>query len=534
MSNTGTWAKEYYDGSLLYPDHRTVLVHKLVNPTLTESFIFSTEAWHAQWKGYLNPKGSYVLFEKGDLNQLGFSCSDPNSDLFLPLQFLVDLSNKQYDWNTGYKPKDSNNNDLYGIVGRNQQGKLMDASSTQALDSVSNSQKLKDVIDRQMCYWHTVDTANSFRSVDPKNGLTLLINPVGAQNGITNGQVVNAFKRVTTQMMFNTTYIYEPEAGKTFADYTLLWTSPFSLYETWIRTDEILSKIEEDRPFPQGSVSVGTTLTEWAKGVYKVAQKTPSDPVAQIGLTYEQFLAGVKQGAGTPTAINADKIEEAVGKRKEVKTQKSAMGGLSATDLTTLFGWNAPAPTELSKAEWLHLIAFSFGGIGAGNSYHHSQLSLNFIFGTAECNSLMYRYESSWQVLYKYEAELRKLSQKAGPQGQVQAQINDGLTVKPLHPLSGAQWIFGNNPNGLHETLAKSFPWLCYALRYHITMEECLVFSKANTFDQVVDFFPFTRPFFTKAEALVDRFLLDELYYKRRTTIKEEIANANANANNAP
>ncbi|PTB53233.1 hypothetical protein M431DRAFT_6792 [Trichoderma harzianum CBS 226.95] len=455
MSNTGTWAKEYYDGSLLYPDHRTVLVHKLVNPTLAESFIFSTEAWHAQWKGYLNPKGSYVLFEKGDLNQLGFSCSDPNSDLFLPLQFLVDLSNKQYDWNTGYKPKDSNNNDLYGII----------------------------------------DTANSFRSVDPKNGLTLLINPVGAQNGITNGQVVNAFKRVTTQMMFNTTYIYEPEAGKTFADYTLLWTSPFSLYETWIRTDEILSNIEEDRPFPQGSVSVGTTLTEWAKGVYKVAQKTPSDPVAQIGLTYEQFLAGVKQGAGTPTAINADKIEEAIGKRKEVKPQKSAMGGLSATD-------------------WLHLIAFSFGGIGAGNSYHHSQLSLNFIFGTAECNSLMYRYESSWQVLYKYEAELRKLSQKAGPQGQVQAQINDGLTVKPLHPPSGAQWIFGNNPNGLHETLAKSFPWLCYALRYHITMEECLVFSKANTFDQVVDFFPFTRPFFTKAEALVDRFLLDELYYK--------------------
>lgn len=63
-------------------------------------------------------------------------------------------------------------------------------------------------------------------------------------------------------------------------------------------------------------------------------------------------------------------------------------------------------------------------------------------------------------------------------------------------------------------------------------MDECLVFSKANTFYQVVDFFPFTRPFFTKAEALVDRFLLDELYYKRRTAIKEEIANANAN--NAP
>jgi hypothetical protein len=165
MSNTGTWAKEYYDGSLLYPDHRTVLVHKLVNPTLAESFIFSTEAWHAQWKGYLNPKGSYVLFEKGDLNQLGFSCSDPNSDLFLPLQFLVDLSNKQYDWNTGYRPKDSNNNDLYGIVGRNQQGKLMDASSTQALDSVSNSQKLKEVIDRQMCYWHTVDRYRELVSI---------------------------------------------------------------------------------------------------------------------------------------------------------------------------------------------------------------------------------------------------------------------------------------------------------------------------------------------------------------------------------
>jgi hypothetical protein len=103
-----------------------------------------------------------------------------------------------------------------------------------------------------------------------------------------------------------------------------------------------LSNIEEDRPFPQGSVSVGTTLTEWAKGVYKVAQKTPSDPVAQIGLTYEQFLAGVKQGAGTPTAINADKIEEAIGKRKEVKPQKSAMGGLSATDVSFSFPTSSP------------------------------------------------------------------------------------------------------------------------------------------------------------------------------------------------
>lgn len=222
MSNTATWEKEYYDGSLLYADHRTVVVHKLAKPTLADSFNLSTEAWHTKWKAYLDPKKSYVLFEKGDLNQLGFSCSDPNDDLFLPLQFLVDLSNKQYDWNTGYKLKDSNNKDLYGIMGRTQQGKLMAAVSTQVLDSVSNSQKLKDVIDKQMCYWHTVETANSFRSVDPNNGLTLLIRPIGTQNGITDGQVVNAFKRVTSQMTFHTTYIFAPEGGKTLADYTLV------------------------------------------------------------------------------------------------------------------------------------------------------------------------------------------------------------------------------------------------------------------------------------------------------------------------
>ncbi|KAL6821719.1 hypothetical protein J3E69DRAFT_382222 [Trichoderma sp. SZMC 28015] len=530
MSNTGTWAKEYYDGSQLYPDHRTVVVHKLAKPTLADSFNLSTEAWHTKWKAYLDPKKSYVLFEKGDLNQLGFSCSDPNDDLFLPLQFLVDLSNKQYDWNTGYKPKGSNNNDLYGIVGRNQQGNLIDASSTQVLDSGSNSQKLKDIIDKQMCYWHTIDIATAFRSVDPNSKLTLLINPIGAQNGITNGQVVNAFKRVTTQMMFNTTYIFEPEAGRTLNDYTLLWTSPFSLYETRIRTDQMASQIQADRPFPKGSLSIGTTLEEWANVVYKAAKKNPLDPVAQIGLDEKEFLAGVKQGAGAPTTIDADKIEKAVGKRKEVKSQQSVMGGLTATDLAKLFEWNADPPHGFSKAEWLHLIAFSFGGIGAGNSFHLSQLSLNFIFGTAECNSVMYRYEGSWQVLYKYEAELRKLYGKAGPQGQVQAQINDGLLVRPLHSPNGLPWIFGNNPDGLHETLVKKFPWLCYALQYRITMDGSLVFGTTNTLQQVVDFFPFTRPFFTKAEALVDRFLLDELYYKRRTAIKEEIANAN----NAP
>lgn len=222
MSNTDTWVKEYYERSQLYPDQRTVLVYKLAKPALAASFNLSTEPWHTKWKGYLDPKKDYVLFGKSDLGQLGFSCSDPNDDLFLPLQFLVDLINKQYDWNTGYKPKDSNNNDLYGIVGRNQQGNLMDASSTQVLGSVSNSQKLEDTIDKQMCYWHTINIANAFRSVDPNSGLTLLIRPVGTQNGITDGQVLNAFRHVTSQIKFHTAYIFEPEVGKTLNDYTLV------------------------------------------------------------------------------------------------------------------------------------------------------------------------------------------------------------------------------------------------------------------------------------------------------------------------
>ncbi|KKP03469.1 hypothetical protein THAR02_04448 [Trichoderma harzianum] len=486
MNNTTTWEEEYYDGSLLYADHRTVLVHKLAKPTLADSFNLSTEAWHAKWKEYLDPKKSYILFKTGDLNKLGFSCSDPNDDLFLPLQFLVDLSNKQYDWNTGYKAKDSNNNDLYGIVGRNQQGNLMDASSTQVLDSVSNSQKLNEVIDKQMCHWHTINIANAFRSVDPNSGLTLLIRPVGAQNGITDGQVLNAFRRVTSHMKFHTTYILEPEAGRTLNDYTL---------------------IQVDRPFPQGSVSVGTTLTEWANVVYTAAQNNPSDPVKQVGLDFGKFLEGVKQCAQLPTAIDADKIKEAVGKRKEVKTQQSAMGGLSATHLTTLFGWNEDPPQGLTKAE-------------------------PSLVASSDCFFFRWNrsgYESSWQVLYKYEAELRKLSHKAGPQGQVQVKINDGLPVRPLRNPNPFQWTFGSNPDGLHETLVNRFPWLCYALEYHITMDGSLVFGTPNTLKQVVDFFPFTRPFFTTAEALVDRFLLDELYYKRTTAIKEEIANANAN-----
>ncbi|KAL7933319.1 hypothetical protein V8C35DRAFT_63924 [Trichoderma chlorosporum] len=519
-NNHLVWVDRYYNNSPLYPDHRTVLVYKLC--VEAELFNAPDQESHAIWGNYLYPGRDYLLLTKHEFELLGFECSDPAAvELYLPLQFLVDFQRDQYNWDTGLKWKFPNGNIGYSMVGRSQQGHTLVAVSVQHPNTAPNRNAVQAIIEDRMCNWHNLDDPKiCFRSVD--KDVTLIIRPL-EQNGVTADQVVNAFARVKSQMGCKTKYVcLQTKDDKILTNHcTLLSTSPFGFYETYISTNEIPTEIEKDRPFPQEDAR--KFLMERAEWPFTKALNTDYDPASIHEVNFEGFLKQVRYYAQQAAPIDPDKIEASAGKRGEAQSQQAAMGGLSATDLANEFNWNADPPQGLSKAEWLHIVAFSFGAMGSVGKFHLSQLSLNLIFGTAECNSVMLRYEGIWQVLYQYEAELRALSpehHQTKPHGFIQPTVNNGLQVKPLNCPNAHPWLFDDIK--LARELSEIFPWLCFALKYRINIDFSLLLQKDSEFSQTLDFFPFTRPFFTRGEALADRFLLDELFYERATYLHEK------------
>ncbi|KLO91680.1 uncharacterized protein LW93_4577 [Fusarium fujikuroi] len=119
--------------------------------------------------------------------------------------------------------------------------------------------------------------------------------------------------------------------------------------------------------------------------------------------------------------INAQKVIRAAGSRKGQKDQKAVMGFSASYFADQVLGWSwRPGPKATLKdrqmsnglyiAEWLHLSAYSWGGIQQGtntSAQKSSQTKKNLVFGTSEANSCMTRYEKAWQQLFKDEKLLR-------------------------------------------------------------------------------------------------------------------------------
>ncbi|QKD56527.2 uncharacterized protein FOBCDRAFT_203598 [Fusarium oxysporum Fo47] len=108
--------------------------------------------------------------------------------------------------------------------------------------------------------------------------------------------------------------------------------------------------------------------------------------------------------------LDVDKIQRAAGKRPDEAGQKEIMGGVSATEIGNAMGWGSKRlRSGVFPAEWLHLSAFSWGGIAGDEDpegFTTSQNFENLVFGTSETNSLMTRYETAWQRFFLAEKEL--------------------------------------------------------------------------------------------------------------------------------
>ncbi|KPM38845.1 hypothetical protein AK830_g7698 [Neonectria ditissima] len=234
------------------------------------------------------------------------------------------------------------------------------------------------------------------------------------------------------------------------------------------------------------------------------------------------------------------KMTAASGKRASQLSQATVMGGISASNIASGLGWEQQRLSSgFFSSEWLHLLAFSWGGFMPAGAKSG--------FSTSETNSLMTRYEMAWQDFYRKEQKLYSklaIASKEEPislQGQLKVHCNDfsepisftinevlvdeveqageqnlgsevpetmrelynplGDTTRTLHQDSRTPEAFTSEAEML--LIAHDFPAIVYSVEYMIknSFTSILLDSKACA---DFSFFPFQRSLCHQAEAVLD------------------------------
>ncbi|KAF3190797.1 hypothetical protein TWF225_001769 [Orbilia oligospora] len=240
--------------------------------------------------------------------------------------------------------------------------------------------------------------------------------------------------------------------------------------------------------------------------------------------------------------LSSRKIIEAKGTRKTQKSQRDVMG-LSASGLAErVFKWTPPDHTKtgckrrqpsngLYMAEWLHLCAYSWGGLnpdGDQNNLGSSQTADNLVFGSSEANSCMTRYESAWQSLFTDEANLI---------GKMNGSSKDVVNIKGRLEVQ-------RNPQGKkrnHDKIDEDFQYsweevelpgddshlakfaaraklLAYTIDYKPQIDgykarrPLILDRSGSSVSESTVFHPFSRRFFHRAEYLLDAALYEAMY----------------------
>ncbi|KAK6329937.1 hypothetical protein TWF718_003364 [Orbilia javanica] len=194
----------------------------------------------------------------------------------------------------------------------------------------------------------------------------------------------------------------------------------------------------------------------------------------------------------------------------------------------------------LYTAEWLHLSAFSWGGLCANGSHMTSQVPGNLIFGTSEANTVMTRYEKSWQDLFVAENQIREKMAKTdeGAKGWLIIERDDpNLTIlqenldndsgenQPCSAPGGHIFrkIQLKDKQFLHD-LTKKYPWLCFGLRYTVRMSGYSWILDRKDPICTVFFYPFSRLFFHSVEYALDKKLHNCMIGLAEEFVQDQVA----------
>lgn len=208
--------------------------------------------------------------------------------------------------------------------------------------------------------------------------------------------------------------------------------------------------------------------------------------------------------------------------------------------------------------QWLHLSAYSWGGIQQGtnaSAQKSSQTKENLVFGTSEANSCMTRHEKAWQQLFKDEKLLRdRLADEQAKAGMMSDIAKYGKDNDKRTYLQGELSVVCNTKHGPYlfdeidkdtkkyvwkerdpieedSTLAKlaeEFPFLAYNIRYEIRlMGQSRILAPLGSSRGImagteyepptilhmkVMFYPFSRRFYHRSEHLLDSALYQHMF----------------------
>ncbi|KAF5705849.1 hypothetical protein FGLOB1_7746 [Fusarium globosum] len=318
--------------------------------------------------------------------------------------------------------------------------------------------------------------------------------------------------------------------------------NPLELYSTYVEKKDFdtymksleTPRVKLDKP-PKGMNAARSIPSE--KEHQNLHKANANDRIIKLGELSSNQIKGKKKalGVGSMTTLSTEvsclKIVNAIGNR----TTKNAPGkimGMSASQCAhDSLGWKKlPTNKEdksegmmlrngLYMAEWLHLSAFSWGGLlklptpGTVNPQQHdsSDIPENLVLGTSETNSQMTRFEKAWQALIKDETLLRKddtysavLKVVRNPDSRNPI-LQDGKTVKGYTRSSMSL-------EDSHHELAEDFKFIAYSVGYSIKFPSgCRLLSKEDNSSLSTIFYPFSRPLYHKLEAELDTLLYTHL-----------------------
>ncbi|KAF5024858.1 hypothetical protein F66182_3097 [Fusarium sp. NRRL 66182] len=360
-------------------------------------------------------------------------------------------------------------------------------------------------------------------------------------------------------------------------DYIKVSENPFGLYSTYIEPTQLAVYMESlgdykktvARKRRSGPTNQPASANS-TNGAFNPVRDTPQD--AQALVTYvnaykngRKPLVGKqkaeserirkswqdKQVPGYQTVldvpISADKMGRARGKRHPASAPGFILG-MSASQVavenlrwaqlieevegegpfTSLVLYNG-----LYMAEWLHMSAFSWGGLlnllddNKEDQHSTSDIPENLVLGTSETNSQMTRFEKAWQDLVRDEALLQKsgfsgtLHVVRNPteldpvQKRVGCHVKSEVIQSPSGFFSQARW--GYKDGFLPEDspllqLSAIFPSLAYSISYSIEFDdrcEILNLDKGQSLETF--FYPFLRPFYHTLEYQLDKALYEHM-----------------------
>ncbi|KAM0227452.1 hypothetical protein ACHAPO_011514 [Fusarium lateritium] len=370
--------------------------------------------------------------------------------------------------------------------------------------------------------------------------------------------------------------------------YVKMGENPFGLFTTYIATDsfntymkslevvrghdEVLEGRDAHRYIDTSQKTVAT-INAWLKHAYSPMKGTdaagkPNYTKAQINamlamqnwqsqapntnindmlyVKYDDF------GSTWSIDVGKDKINNARGNRNTKYAPGNIMGMSANQAAQEALGWKTlhkafdylghdqRISSGFFMAEWLHLCAFSWGGLTrlsdtGKDLYRSSDIPGNLVLGTSETNSLMTRYasppamimfvetykiarfEKAWQTLVSDSLDLSSID--SCPRLTVTRNSNSKPVIRDAkNAITGDYSRQRSGMSDAEETLAKTYDFLAYTISYTLSFPKgCKLLRMGMPSSLHTMFYPFLRPLYHKLEDQLDQMLFEEM--KNRDSI---------------